>query len=37
MNSHKECYEHGIFWPTIQEPSVLTFLEWSVCNRTLYG
>ena len=28
MNAHKECYEHGIFWPTIREPSVLTFLEW---------
>ena len=27
MNTHKECYEHGIFWPTIREPSILNFIE----------
>ena len=28
-NSHKECYEHGIFWPTLREPSILNFLDLS--------
>ena len=27
-NAYKECYEHGIFWPTIREPSILNFLDW---------
>ena len=26
-NSHKECYEHYVL-PTIQESSVLNFLDW---------